>query len=528
MKRVPFFVLLTVGVTGCPQPAPRPDVTQPDVVLQDRAVTDTAPRPDVAADTGDPRADAGMDASATPDAAVDAAVDAAPPTDGATGPTEQIRAIQMAAAGTVNLPLDNVLVTFVVPAITGATAGNDPAGFSVQAGSTGPALFVAVDPATLMPAPAVGDRVSFRATMTRAVNNGASRWISALTGYARASGGNPVDGLTQDLSSAADVVSALGTYEYELSRLTGTITDNGANSGAAFRSFAITTAGIAAGDANLRLRMPEALASMLGARQGCRFTVGPTPLWRFRDSAQPSAWTARDIMLSMCPPATDAGVDAMSPTDASVSPDAMGPADASVAPDVMTPPDASAPDAAPPSDGGCVPRIVINEVQSRGAAAGDEFIELFNAGTCAVNLSGWTLQYLAASATAGATGSVKWTGTAGQTLAPGQLALLRSGVIAAPAATVLDLGTVAAGLGLADSGGVGLFNGTARIDSVAYQQMGGTMVSATHPHLEGMPATSPPSGGNVSISRVPNGADTNANQTDFQPRTTGSPGVANM
>ncbi|MFY8151553.1 MAG: hypothetical protein ACOVOI_05635, partial [Hyphomicrobiales bacterium] len=52
----------------------------------------------------------------------------------------------------------------------------------------------------------------------------------------------------------------------------------------------------------------------------------------------------------------------------------------------LSPQHLAAADAAMMSDGGtCVPRIVINEVMSRGAGASDEFIELFNAGTCAVN-----------------------------------------------------------------------------------------------------------------------------------------------
>jgi hypothetical protein len=179
-------------------------------------------------------------------------------------------------------------------------------------------------------------------------------------------------------------------------------------------------------------------------------------------------------------------------------------------------------------DGGtCVPRIVINEVMSRGAGASDEFIELFNAGTCAVNLNGWTLNYLAASATPASTPSVKWTGTAAQTLNPGQYAILRSGVVPAPPAGVLDLGT-STSIGMADSGGVGLLNGMTRHDSVTYAQMGGTAVSASHPYTEGMPATSPASGGSVSISRIPNGSDTNANNTNFQPRTTQTAGAANM
>lgn len=519
MRRLPWFVFMAAGIAGCPQPTNRPDVTQPDVVVQDRP-SDTG-RPD----TSMPQDIQGTDATDPPD--VQSMPDAngmdGGGLDGGTGPSAGIRTVQMTAAGMVNIALENVMVTYITPAITGATANNDPAGFTVQAEPTGPALFISVDPATLTPTPAPGDRVSFTVTTTRAQNNGMSRWVTALSMFSRVSGGNPLDSFVQDLSSSADIVSALGSYEYELSRFTGTITDNGANSGAAFRAFAVTTAGIPAGDANLRVRMPEALANMLGVRMGCRVTLGPTPLWRFRDLAQPSAWRTGDVMLSMCPPVTDAGADVADVADAR--------SDSGVVTDSGVAIDAS--DSGVVADTGvdapgCTPRIVVNEVQTRGAAAGDEFVEIYNAGTCAVNLNGWTLRYLSAGSTSG-TGSAFWTGTAAQTIAVGQYAVIRSGAAAAPPASALDLGLSASSLGLADSGGVGLFNGTTRVDSVAYQQSGGTMVAATHPFLEGtMPAATPATGGAaVATARVPNGGDTNVNSTDFVSRATVSIGVAN-
>ncbi|MDP3278145.1 MAG: lamin tail domain-containing protein [Deltaproteobacteria bacterium] len=518
----------TALIAGCPQPTERPDVTIPDVVQPDRTSVDrvTPPEagPDVVAPMDMTAQDATMESGVADDVmmsndagnAGDATAEAS--MDAAVGPAAQIRAVMMSAAATaIDLPVENVLVTYVVPAITGATAGNDPAGFTVQADMAGPALFLEVLPSSLTPSPTVGDRVSFRVTRTRAVNSGMSRWVSTVSGYTRLSGANPVAPLTQDLSSAADIVSNLPNYEYELISLTGTITDNGTAAGSSFQSFAITTAGIPTADTNLRLRMPMALSTSLGARQGCRFTIGPTPLWRFIAAAQPSAWTASDIMLSMCPTAMDAGVDvADARADASDASDVADVrTDVADASDVPVPSDAA-------DSGGCVPQLVINELQSRGVAAGDEFIEIFNAGRCAVNLEGWTVSYQSSSGTSAA--SVKWTGAAGQMLNAGQYGVIISGTVPAVPAGVVTLAMLTS-IGMADTGGVGLFNMGTRVDSVTYQQTAGG-IAAGHPMTENTPATSP-AGMPVIIARRPNGADTNNNSVDFVGTATHSMGAAN-
>ncbi|MGE0397670.1 MAG: hypothetical protein AB7T06_13195, partial [Kofleriaceae bacterium] len=120
----------------------------------------------VIAACGDNRPGAAIDASVdssidspmidAPD--VDAMIDAMPT------PAEAITAVREAANGAVSLPVIDATVTYIKPMIAGASTTNDPPGFTVQVGNTGPALFVAVDPATLTtltPALAVGDVVSF-------------------------------------------------------------------------------------------------------------------------------------------------------------------------------------------------------------------------------------------------------------------------------------------------------------------------------------------------------------------------------
>ncbi|MFN7135746.1 MAG: hypothetical protein ACK4N5_26980, partial [Myxococcales bacterium] len=97
----------------------------------------------------------------------------------------------------------------------------DPAGFFVQGGPTGPAVFVAVDPATLTPPPVKGDRVSF--TVTTLATAATLRQATAISGYSRNSQNNALTGLSQNLSAAADLVSGLNDYESELVTLTGTL-----------------------------------------------------------------------------------------------------------------------------------------------------------------------------------------------------------------------------------------------------------------------------------------------------------------
>ncbi|HMG19780.1 MAG TPA: hypothetical protein VK607_00635, partial [Kofleriaceae bacterium] len=78
----------------------------------------------------------------------------------APGTTDGIAAARAHADGAgLALAIHGATITYQKPQI--GNPSNDPAGFTIQAARLGPALFVAVDPATLSPAPAVGDVVDF-------------------------------------------------------------------------------------------------------------------------------------------------------------------------------------------------------------------------------------------------------------------------------------------------------------------------------------------------------------------------------
>jgi hypothetical protein len=304
--------------TGCPAPLPENDggrdarADSSDGHVNDTGTDTRTDAPvdspsdgsndtgsDVLSDTGTDSGpmDAGSDvhADAPMDTATDSGADAASDTGiDATTDTSGIAAVR-GMSGTLTTPvaIHSVTVTYVLAAV-----GSDPAGFFVQASMAGPALFVAVDPATLTPSPAVGDVVSFTVNeMTLAAMLPEATMISGLTVE---SSGASVDALRQDLSAASDLVSGLDSYDSELVHVEGTIAMPFGSAGALHSSAPITTAGITTPDMNLRLRVTDTVRDALDLAQGCTFAVD-APLWRFNTQAQVSAWTTSDITVNSCP-----------------------------------------------------------------------------------------------------------------------------------------------------------------------------------------------------------------------------------
>jgi hypothetical protein len=153
----------------------------------------------------------------------------------------------------------------------------------------------------------------------------------------------------------------------------------------------------------------------------------------------------------------------------------------------------------------CDAPLVVNEIQTAGATASDEFVEILNAGECAQPLDGVHLDYYSAT---GTTAHVYASFAAGSTLAPGaRLVIAGSGFTGKSDMTLTN--------GLADTGArLVLARGTTTLDSVAYGSAGAA----------GTAAPAPPAG--KSISRVPDGHDTNDNAKDFAV-TTATPGTTN-
>ena len=205
----------------------------------------------------------------------------------------QIAAARAAASGSVSLPIHNAYVTFLRPSI-----GSDPAGFFVQGGPSGPALFVRVDPASLSPAPALGDTVSFTVTTMGTALGGVVQ-ATTIANFARTSQSNPIAGLTQDLSAAADVVSNLAGYESELVAISGAITGAFGAAGSGYQDAALVTAAI--NDTNLRVRLPNDLIAAMDLAGGCNVTLSRAVVWRLNATAQISAWSSSDFGAVTCP-----------------------------------------------------------------------------------------------------------------------------------------------------------------------------------------------------------------------------------
>jgi hypothetical protein len=169
--------------------------------------------------------------------------------------------------------------------------------------------------------------------------------------------------------------------------------------------------------------------------------------------------------------------------------------------------------------GGCVGEVVINEVQSDGATASDEFVELYNPAACALSLNGYKVGYYASSATTG-TPNIYFTGTAAHSIPSKGYFLIGGSGFTPPPGGKID-GTLTGGL-KNDAGRVGITNGSGKLlDAVAY----GTQVTGATLYVEKNPAPSPPS--NKSVGRKPDGTDTDNNAVDFKVLSSPTPGSAN-
>ena len=200
---------------------------------------------------------------------------------------------------------------------------------------------------------------------------------------------------------------------------------------------------------------------------------------------------------------SDAATDADSATDAGADADSDSGADADA--DAATD---SAPDAAQDSATCPTKPVVINEIQTGGTTASDEFVELYNANNCAIDLTGYTLMYEAA------------TGTTPSTLVTLAATIPAHGflVYAGSGFTGTANGTWSGGLA-STGGAVALQTGTTIVHSVGW----GT---AANSFVEVAPATAPLA--SQSIGLYPDGVCVFNNSLDFGVRSSPTPGAANL
>ncbi len=358
---------------------------------------------------------------------------------------------------TITQPVERVYVTYVKPALTGAT-GNDLVGFFVQGTQSGPGIHVALDPATLSPALAVGDQVSFTVTKTDWVNG--VRQVTTLESLTRHSTGFAVAGLVTDVNAATDLVSAIDNYDSRMVKLTGAVTAPFATASTPFMSAAIDTTGMV-GNANLKLRLPTALQTKYDLVTGCQVSLLGSPMWRYSHpttnatTAQPAAWWDGDFTVAGCPAPKVATASATSATTVMVNFD-RSLAAASVTSGAFTIPGLTVSAAALQTNtkqvelttssqtsgtsytvtvgtsvtdilgsavgttnntatfsgfgSGPTPHLVINAVSSRGTTAADEYVVLYNPTSAPISLAGYAIWYSSSSGSAPANKNAAFTG----------------------------------------------------------------------------------------------------------------------
>ncbi len=155
--------------------------------------------------------------------------------------------------------------------------------------------------------------------------------------------------------------------------------------------------------------------------------------------------------------------------------------------------------------------LVINEIMvGSSSSASDEFVEIFNPCSSAVDLSGWSLVYRSASGS----NDIKLADLSSLAMGAQGYLVLGGSAFSGNADQTLASGLASAG------GGVALHDSTNdTVDSIGYG-------SANNGLIEGGAAPEAPEY-DSSLARTPNGNDTDNNASDFQVDSSPTPGKAN-
>jgi hypothetical protein len=158
------------------------------------------------------------------------------------------------------------------------------------------------------------------------------------------------------------------------------------------------------------------------------------------------------------------------------------------------------------------PILRINEVMTASPiSAASEFVEIVNTGLVRADLGGYRLVYRSA---AGSSDETLATVPAGSSLEPGARYVFGGTTFWGTANQTYNSGLASA------AGGVGFRNSSGQLlDSVGYGS------GTTNAFVEGSPAAAPKPG--TSISRLPDGHDSNFNLADFSTTTLPTPGAVN-
>ncbi|UJR78744.1 amidohydrolase family protein [Sandaracinus amylolyticus] len=177
--------------------------------------------------------------------------------------------------------------------------------------------------------------------------------------------------------------------------------------------------------------------------------------------------------------------------------------------------------------------IVINEVDYDMPGAGDnvEFIELYNPGSTAFDLTGVIVVLVNGGAMSGPVeyGRVALSGS----LAAGEYLVIARDTVTIPSSVdrVPFPGTAATdNLQNGPNDGIAILRGTELLDALTYEGpvTAVTISGTTYNLVEGTASTAQDVGSTASISRIPNGRDTNDAATDWATTAMVTPGAANV
>jgi hypothetical protein len=215
------------------------------------------------------------------------------------------------------MTMNNGLVTYVHPAI-----GGDLGGFFVQAKptvtpapNTAGAIFVIADGGVVN----VGDRVQLQVTAI-AATSGQVKEVSGVSGLTVVNSGHSVAPLTADVSGVDLAVAAnSASYESALLNVSGALfsADGGIpTSGSGFNQLILNDTGNSTNPTNQVFRFSAASQLANDVEGGCNVNATQIPGWRFKGTAEPTAYAASDFVVSGCPGprmvgATDSDVDTL-------------------------------------------------------------------------------------------------------------------------------------------------------------------------------------------------------------------------
>ncbi|MBS2024489.1 MAG: Ig-like domain-containing protein, partial [Deltaproteobacteria bacterium] len=201
-----------------------------------------------------------------------------------------------------NVSIDGAFVTYVKPATSG-----EGLGWFIQGDLDGPALFIDNQKGTLTQ-PSVGDVQSLTLGTVAVVYSASQANVAIVpASVVKTGSGASTASLVTNLTDTSgnvlvDPSTLLSTFPYPLESKLVYVHSQVASSGTAGTGYPAFTFGAFGNVGTVKMRTTDAVQIATGLITGCTVDLGPTPLWHNGNrTAEPSAWTTADLVVSGCP-----------------------------------------------------------------------------------------------------------------------------------------------------------------------------------------------------------------------------------